>query len=395
MTAVAGPLGGRALALAVPLLAVATAVVVAVEFAVVGLLPEMARDLDISLAQAGGLISAFAFAAALLGPTLTLAVSRIEPRLTLTAVAAVFGIGNVVAASAAEARLVLMVRVVEGAALPVFVSIGALAVSSMAAMGREGRAIAQVNIGTIVGLVLALPAAVAVAAATNWRVVFASLGACSLGVALALLLLFPRSSAQGLPPVSRQVSVLRSPILLGHLGLSAAVFAAMFAAYGYLAAFLEQEAGYSAAKVALTLMGFGAVGLVGNWVAGRAVDRWPLTGTAASVLLVGLAVGGISLAGAESDLFFPLLTIWAAAHAAAFVLCQVRVMRTAKEAPAFAMSLNIAACNLGIAIGGQVGGYVIQTAGLSGIGIGTVGFALVALGFAAMLGWVGRAPAQG
>jgi hypothetical protein len=127
-------------------------------------------------------------------------------------------------------------------------------------------------------------------------------------------------------------------------------------------------------------MGFGAVGLIGNWVAGRAAERWPIVGTAAAVLAVGLTVGALSLVGGPSDLLLPLLAIWGMAHGAGFVLCQIRVLRAGSEAPAFAMSLNIAACNFGIAIGAQAGGAVIETAGLGRIGLGAVCFTLLALG---------------
>lgn len=386
MTAVAGAPDLRALAVATPLLAVVTAIIVAVEFAVVGLLPPMARDLGVSLAQAGGLISAFAFAAAFLGPILTLVAARFEPRPTLAAVAAVFGVGNLAAALAPDPRVLMLVRVIEGGALPVFISVGAVAIASMADPRRQGRAIAQVNIGTIVGLVLAVPAAVALAAATDWRTVFAALGVLSLAAAIALQTAFPAGFRPRPARIAHQAAILRSPLFLGHLGLSAAVFAAMFAAYAYLAAFLEREAGYGAVKVALALMGFGAVGLIGNWLAGRAADRWPIVGTAAAVLAVGLSVGAISIVGGPSDLLLPLLAIWGMAHGAGFVLCQVRVLRAGSQAPAFAMSLNIAACNFGIAIGAQAGGVVIETAGLSRIGLGAACFALLALGLAAVTG---------
>jgi predicted MFS family arabinose efflux permease len=376
----------RALAVATPLLAVVTAVVVAVEFAVVGLLPAMARDLGVTLAQAGGLISAFAFAAAVLGPFLTLAVARFEPRPALAAASAIFGISNLAAVLAPDLGAVILARVVQGATLPVFISVGAAAIARLADPQRQGRAIAQVNVGTIVGLVLAVPAAAALAAATDWRTVFATLGVLDVTAAIALLMFFPSGLAAQPAGIARQASILRSPLFLSHLGLSATVFAATFAAYAYLAAFLEQEAGYGGGKVAAALMGFGAVGLAGNWIAGRVADRWPTPGTAVAVLTVGLAVATISIVGGRSGLLPSLLTIWGVAHAAGFVLCQVRVLRAGAEAPAFATALNIAACNLGIALGAQAGGMVIDATGLGGIGVGAACFALVALGLVALIG---------
>lgn len=363
------------------------------EFVVAGLLAPMSRDLGISLAQAGGLVSAFAFAAAVAGPPLTLAAARFEPRRVLALVTALFGAGNLVAALAPAYPVVLTVRMIEGAALPVFISVGAAAVAALAGPERQGRAIAQVNIGTILGLVAAIPAGVALAAILDWRTVFTGLGLFALAAAAALELGFPAGSAAPPGPALRQATILRSAGFLSHLALSAAVFAAMFAGYAYLAAFLEIEAGYGGPQVALLLMGFGAVGLVGNEVAGRVVGRWPTAATAGAILVVGLAAGGVSILGGRNALLLPLLAVWGTAHAAGFALCQVRVMQAGARAPAFAMSLNIAACNLGIALGAMAGGAVIETVGLAAIGLGTSALALLALALAALTARLGRASA--
>lgn len=388
MTQVAA--GRDALGLAVPLLAAVTAIVVAIEFVVVGLLPSMAHDLGIGLAGAGGLVSAFAFSAALLGPPLTLAAARVEPRRILTLVAATFGVGNLVAAAIPRYDLLWVVRIVEGAALPVFISVGAGAIAGLAGPRRQARAIARVNIGTIAGLVVAVPAGVALGAAADWRAVFAGLGLLALAGAAVLSLKFPVIAPPREFGIGRQAAILRSPVFIGHLVLSAAGFAAMFASYAYLAAILEIGAGYHGAQVALLLMGFSAIGLIGNDLGGRVAARWPIAGTVAALLIVCLAVGAISLLGAGSGLFLPLLAIWGAAHAAGFILCQIRVLDAGERAPAFAMSLNIAACNLGIAVGALAGGVLIETSGLSALGGGTAAFTMLAAGAAMIVIWLGR-----
>ena len=374
----------KALRRTVPLLALVTAIVVAIEFVVVGLLPSMARDLGISLAAAGRLVSAFALSAALLGPLLTLAATRIQPRRSLAAVATIFGVGNLLAAAVPSHGLLLAVRIVEGAVLPVFVSVGAGAIAILASPERQGRAIAQVNIGTIAGLVFAVPVGVALGTSADWRTVFAGLGVLALAGAAALAIGLPTVSTSR-RHVGQQAIILRSPIVLSHLVLSATVFAAMFVSYAYLAAILEIEAGYRGVQVAVLLMGFSAIGLIGNAIGGRVADRRPTEGTVAALLVVTLAVGAISVAGGQSWSFVPLLALWGVGHAAGFVLCQVRVMSAGDQAPAFAMSLNIAACNLGIAVGALAGGILIEASGLRMLGAGTAAFAALAVSSAVII----------
>ena len=122
------------------MLAFATAVVVTTEFIVVGLLPEMARDLDVSVAEAGRFVSWFALSSALLGPPLTIVASRMEPRRVVAAGLWAFALGNLAATLLPSYAPVLAVRIVQGAALPVLVSVGSAAIATLAGPGRrDGR----------------------------------------------------------------------------------------------------------------------------------------------------------------------------------------------------------------------------------------------------------------
>lgn len=381
MTATAAIAAGRRpLRRAIALLAPSTAVVVAVEFAVAGLLPAMARDLGVSWAEAGRLVGGFALAAAVLGPPLTMAASRTDPRPVLVASLLVFGLGNLLAALVPAYPLVLAIRIVQGAALPVFVSLGITAVATLAPAGRQGRAIAQVNLGVVAGVVLALPAGVALADRLDWTMSFAGLGVLALIAAVLVGLGFPAgtgpaATGPAASSVQRQAAILRDAAFACHLLLSIAAFGAMFAAYTYLSAFLEAIAGFGGAEVALALVGFGLAGLLGNEIAGRIVDRGPIAATAGTVAILAVATATLSLAGGAQWPLAPLLGIWGAAHAAIFSLCQVRVMLAGARAMAFASSLNIAACNLGIALGAAVGGWVVETHGIGAIGFGAAGLA--------------------
>jgi predicted MFS family arabinose efflux permease len=150
--------------------------------------------------------------------------------------------------------------------------------------------------------------------------------------------------------------------------LSILVFSGMFTAYTYLADILERLAGFDGTVVGWCLMGFGAVGLIGNSLGGRAVDRHPLI--ASMVFCAFMIAGMVSLVpNIHSTRAGGGMGIWGVTQAALFLVSHVRLMKAAPDAPAFAASLNIAGANLGIGLGAMIGGRVIDSwAWLSGVG---------------------------
>ena len=353
------------------ILVFATAVVVTTEFMAVGLLPVMARDLGISLAEAGSFVWSFAIAAAILGPFLTIVASGLEPRRVLVLSMLVFGLGNLAATLIPNHPVILAVRIVQGAMLPLFVSIGSVAVARLAGPGREGRAVAHINIGVVIGTVFAVPAGVLVAERTGWPTVFASLGLLAIIATVILASAFPRLERPVAPAMKAQARIVQARLFQAHLLLSGLLFTAMFVAYTYLAAYLDRVGGFDGTHIAAILTGFGVAGLFGNWAAGRIVDRGPTAATAGAAAALALATTILSLIGGTSMLLLPVLAFWGAAHTAAFVLCQVRVMLAGKSAPAFASSLNISVCNLGIALGAAGGGWIVDRYGIEAIGFGS------------------------
>ena len=268
------------------LLAPALAVVVATEFIVVGLLPALARDLRIPLGQAGSLVAGFALAAAILGPGLTAWAGGQPPRRVLAASLAVFAVGNGLAVLFPHYPVLLVVRVAQGAVLPVFFSVGAAALVALAPAGGRGKALADANLGTVIGLVFAVPAGVLLAGGDNWRGPFLILGGLATVMGLAMTLFPDTPSAPGDPRA--QAGLLTRPSFLAHLALSVAAFTAMFAGYTYLSAWLEAVAGLEPWAVALGLAGFGLAGLAGNALAGRVAGHRPLAATITAMLALAL-----------------------------------------------------------------------------------------------------------
>lgn len=362
------------------LLAPAIMLAVASEFIVIGLLPPIAADFDLPLSAAGQLTAVFAIAAAVAGPVVTLAVSRVPAPTLLTAVLMLFGMGNGVIAVAADFTLVLAMRAIQGAFLPALIGVGTAEVLRFAPAGTRGRALARANLGFVLGVLIALPAGIALTQGGHWRLSFAVLAVASLPVAAAVGILFPRSRVADRPaPVTGNLAVLRGPRFLGHLALSVVIFAAMFSAYTYLGAWFEDEMGLDAAGLALAMLLFGAVGVAGNVVAERVADRFPLAATAFTAVVLAAAVNAAVWTGDSMMAAAMPLAIWSLMHTAGVTLSQVRVTLAGANAPAFAMTMNISAANLGITVGALTGGWGVDRLGMAGLGVMPFALTVIAL----------------
>lgn len=373
------------------LLAPAIALVVGSEFIVVGLLHRMAADLDLPLATAGQLTALFALAAAVAGPFVTLGAGRHAPRRVLIAGLVLFAIGNAVLAATSSFALMLLARIAQGAVLPAFISVGAAEVARLAPPDARGRALARANLGFVLGVLIALPAGIALAEGMNWRLPFIVLAVAPVLMAVAIAGLFPRADAHVAPAAANQLGLLRSGGFIGHLLASVALFAAMFAAYTYLGVWLESVLGLRGEGLALALLAFGAIGLGGNALAGRFADRTPLLATAVVVIALAVSVNAASWTHGLLAAAIPL-AIWSLTHTAGVTLSQVRVTLAGAEAPAFAMTLNVSAANLGIALGASAGGWAIDRWSLSALGVVPGGLAVLVLG---ILYWLDAARGAG
>ena len=199
-------------------------------------------------------------------------------------------------------------------------------------------------------------------------------------MALALMFFMPRLARPQPQRLTEQAQILKNSNFVVNVLLSVLVFTAMFTAYTYLADILLRLANIATAEVGWWLMGFGAIGLLGNGLGGRLVDRQPLMSTAAftSLLAVGMLA---SLLVIDSLWLLGLaLAVWGIAYTALFPICQVRVMKAASHAQALAGTLNVSAANAGTGFGAIIGGLVIaywDLATVSYVAAGIAGTAIL------------------
>lgn len=366
--------------LSILLLSAAGFTVLTTEFIIVGLLPAIARDLEVSVPQAGLLVTLFAFTVAALGPFLTAYFARFERKRLFITILLIFAFANAVAALAPNIWVMGFARLLPALGLPVFWALASETAVEIAGPEYAGRAIAKIGFGIVCATVFGIPVGTLISDAWGWRSAFGVLAIVALAKALLLWVYLPATRVvKDQLTLSAQFAMLRSPLVMGHILLSVLVFSGMFTAYTYLADILERLAGFDGAVVGWSLMGFGAVGLIGNSLGGRMVDRHPLI---ASIVFCAFMVGGLLalIPSIHSTLgLAAALAVWGVTQAAMFLVSHVRLMKVAPHAPAFGASLNIAGGNLGIGLGAMVGGRVIENYGLSSLGIAAAGFILVSI----------------
>ena len=388
MSSLAVPAEGAAASrsgLSIAILAVAAFIIVTTEFLIVGLLPALARDLDISISLAGQLVTLFAFTVMLFGPLLTALLSHIGRKQLFVAILMVFAAANALAALAPNIWVLALARFIPALVLPVFWGTASETAGQLAGPQRAGRAVAQVYLGISAALLFGIPLGTLAADSFGWRGSFWMLAGLSLAMAAALAVFMPALAKPQRLRLGEQTRILKDPRFVANVLLSVVVFTAMFTAYTYLADVLERIAGVAPAQVGWWLMGFGAVGLLGNWLGGRFVDRSPLGITAAFSLLLGLGMAAsVPLAGWLPGLIVALV-MWGIAYTALFPICQVRVMQAASHAQALAGTLNVSAANAGIGLGAIIGGLVIPHWGLGCIGFVGAAIALLAI---VLCGWL-------
>ena len=378
--AAADTAGTQATQSSIVVLAIAAFVIVTTEFLMVGLLPALARDLGVSVAAAGQLVTLFAVVVMLCGPVLTAWLAHIERKRLFLGVLVLFAVSNALAALSPNLWTLAIARVVPALALPVFWGTASETAAQIAGPQRAGRAVSMVYLGISGAMLFGIPLGTLAGDAIGWRAAFWILAGLSLVVAVLLQIAMPTMKAGRRVAFSEQARILKNPVFVANVLLSVAVFTAMFTGYTYLAELLEQVAQVPPSHVGWWLMGFGAVGLVGNWLGGLWVDRKPLATTAAFSALLAVGMVAAVLFAQVSTGLVVALAVWGVANTALYPICQLRVMKSAPDAQALAGTINVSAANGGIALGAILGG-----ASISAWGVGSVGFVGAAVAVLAAL----------
>lgn len=340
------------------------------EFVIVGLIPTMANDLQVSLPSAGLLVSLYALGVAIGAPVLTALTGKWNRKSVLLGVMSLFVIGNLLAWQAPGYPTLVVARILTGLAHGVFFSIGSTIATGLVPKEKAASAIAIMFTGLTVALVTGVPLGTYIGQQFGWQSTFLIVALLGLIALLGSMLLVPRNLPQ--PPATKlvaQLKVLTQPRLLLVYAITALGYGGTFTAFTFLAPILEQVSGFSTHMISLIMLVYGGSVAVGNLSGGKLADKMgPIK--ALTLIFTGLAA---ILLVFNITAFNPLaavatILIWGAFAFGNVPGLQVYVVKLAErytpDAVDVASGLNIAAFNVGIALGAWGGGVIVAKAGL-------------------------------
>jgi DHA1 family inner membrane transport protein len=350
------------------------------EFVIMGLLPEVATDLGVSIPGAGWLVTGYALGVALGAPFMALVTANWRRKLALLVLMAIFVLGNLLCATAADYELLMVARVVTALCHGAFFGIGSVVAASLVPENRKASAVALMFTGLTLANVLGVPLGTALGQYAGWRSTFWAVTGIGVLAFIGLWRALPNNREQQPTDLRGELKAMRGAGLWLALSTTVLFSAAVFALFTYIAPLLGEITGVSPRGITWTLLLIGVGLTLGNLIGGRLAD-WNLARALAAILLTLALLS--TLVRWTSPLLLPLeinLLLWAMAAFAAVPALQINVMNFGQAAPNLVSTLNIGAFNLGNALGAWVGGLVIsQGLGLTSVPLAAAGLAALAL----------------
>jgi predicted MFS family arabinose efflux permease len=354
-------------------------------FMIAGLLPALARDLNVGIPAAGHLVTAFSLAYAIGAPVMAVLTAGLERRRLLAVAMGCFTLANLLAAVAPGYAGLLAARLLLALSAASFMPAASGYAAALSEPERHGRALSMVMNGLTLAIIAGVPLGVLVGDGFGWRTTFlcvAGLAAVSL---LGILARLPRQPAGLTASLGERVALAKRRDMLAVLATSVLTVAGTFTVYTYLGVFLGGVAGFGPQRLALVLLGFGLASAVGTWLGGITADRWgarPTVILGSSLALsayLALSFGAALGPARAMPVLLPAILLWGLASWGLMTAQQARLVALAPALAPVSLSLNSSAIYLGSATGAVVGALVIADGAVGRLGWVAAGFSLAAL----------------
>lgn len=356
------------------------------EFMPIGLLSDIANDLNISDARAGMLISVYAWVVALMSLPLMIIVSKMELKRLLLTIIAVFVLSHVASALAEGYYTLMLSRIGVACSHAIFWSIVSPLAVRIVPDDKRAFALSMVATGSSIAMVVGLPLGRVVGLYLGWRMTFLSIGVISALIFIYIAAMLPKVPSRGKFSVKRLPALLHNRVLLGVFVMSVLFATAHYTGYSYIEPFLGRVAGFTPDIVTLVLIVFGGSGMIGSIAFSKYYMSNPrrfvaVATVAPAMCLLLMQVSAVSLASVLA-----VCVVWGAMATAFNIAFQDNVMRFApEEATSVAMSIFSGIFNLGIGSGAYIGGVVVTH-----LSLGSIGYAGGVIGLLAAFYCVGR-----
>ncbi|MEV5037850.1 MFS transporter [Peribacillus frigoritolerans] len=333
------------------------------EMGVIGILPSIADHFHVSISKAGLLVSLFALAVALSGPTMPLLFSGMNRKKVMLLVLGVFVLGNIVSIFTTNFTLALVARIVPAFFHPIYCSLAFTVAADSVSKEEAPKAVSKVFIGVSAGMVVGVPIVSFIANAVSIEMAMAFFAIVNAIVFLATLIFVPSMPVEEKLSYGAQLSVLKKSITWLSIMAVILLNSAIFGVYSYLTEYLKTITNMSSNTISLMLLIYGGANIIGNIAAGKLLTK----NANKTVLIFPFALGAVYiilfLFGQFTIPMAILTLIWGILAGIGGNINQYWIMSSASESPDFANGLFLTAVNLGTTIGAAAGGLFISELG--------------------------------
>ncbi|WP_316778989.1 MFS transporter [Pedobacter antarcticus] len=330
------------------------------EFGVIGIMPQIASYYHITIDKAGLLLSAFAFVVAIAGPFMSLLSSRFDRRKVMLASLSLFLITGIVSAFSPPFWLLVSIRILPAMLHSVYYAAAIAAVIKVSEKKDHHKMMAIALSGISIATVSTIPLATYLASIFTWQYSFVLQAAVSALALISIYTVMPAMPVEGTVTYGKQLLILKKPMVWLSLTMSLLMFSAEFSIYSYFADYLVQVKSMSPKGISYLMLLFGITGLLGTWIAGKALSK-NITFTniaflAGCNIIVPLA---LYFTGYSTLSTAAIVALWGILYAPGFLIATASISSAAPEALEFANGMAASFANFGITAGTMAGGWVI------------------------------------
>ncbi|MNB89206.1 Inner membrane transport protein YdhP [compost metagenome] len=349
------------------------------EFIIMGLLPNVASDLGVTIPQAGQLITSYALGVAIGAPILTVFTHKLPQKKLLVILMGIFILGNAVSVIAPTYLLLIIARVLTAFAHGTFLGVGTIIAARLVHPDKRAGAVSVVLAGLTVANIIGVPFGTFIGQQLGWRASFGAITVLGIISLFGIIRFIPVIVQQETANLREQVRGLLNPQVLLILLTGALGCGSLFALFTYITPMLQGITGFREQSVTWILVLFGAGVTLGNIAGGKLAD-WKLMPS----LMVNFAVLAVVISTLTVTMSHPVLAVsniflWGIAAFGIMPGIQLRIMNLAHKAPLLATTSSHSALNLGNAAGAYLGGVAISSFGLTSIPWLSAALAVLAL----------------
>jgi DHA1 family inner membrane transport protein len=374
----------RRVAAAIAALSVGSFAIGTTEFVTMGLLPEMAQSVSVSIPAAGHVISAYALGVVVGAPVIAVFGARLPRRALIVGLMLAFAVANVTSAIAQDYAQLTLARFVSGIPHGAYFGLASLVGAALVPPERRGRAVSRVMLGLPLATVAGVPLGTWMGQHLGWRVTYGAVALVAVATVALVLALVPSTPGDPDATGRRELRAFREPQVWLTFLVGAVGFGGMFAMYSYIAPTVTEVTGQPRSMIPFFLLSFGVGAVIGTILGGRLADWSVLRSLVASGAAMGV---GLAIFSATSSALWPgLLTVFfvSAAGGVLTINLQLRLMHVAGDARTIGAALNHSSLNIANALGAWLGGLVIAagwgytSTAWVGVGLSAAGLVLLA-----------------